>query len=89
MIKELLKIHTAEKPQLGRPHTDMTKRLTKRHFPTTIADKEIRKCYVCTKTTKRAQNMTKRTKFECSVCNVGLCIDGCFESFHTHEIFQK
>jgi len=87
VIKDLLRKHGTEKLPHGRPHTHMTGRLTERHFSALIPDNKYRKCHVCSNTTRKPQDKTKRTRFECRDCNVGLCIDGCFETFHTLEFF--
>lgn len=57
-------------------------RLTGRHFPNLYIDKtgkkSRRKCVVCSKIKKK-----KQTYYECKICNVGLCVDQCFEKYHT------
>ena len=85
VVKELLGKHVTEKPPVGKPHTHLTGRLTERHFPATISDNKYRKYCVCYNTTQKLQNKNKKTRYECKDCNVGLCIDGCFEKFHTLE----
>lgn len=63
-------------------------RLRGRHFmrplPTNADRKRKlqRKCYVCLHTT-RAPPKRKDTSYECSTCEVALCIYPCFEQFHT------
>lgn len=67
-------------------------RLTARHFPRPTPTPEgqrrklQRKCFVCANT-KTKPKKRKDTTFECSECNVGLCIFPCFENFHTKKLF--
>ncbi|KAI4489037.1 PREDICTED: protein abrupt-like isoform X1 [Polistes canadensis] len=63
-------------------------RLTGRHFLSVYysniakSKNARRKCVVCAKNKKRSE-----TRYECKKCNVGLCIDKCFELYHTQEEF--
>uniref|UniRef100_A0A1B6FUV6 PiggyBac transposable element-derived protein 4 C-terminal zinc-finger domain-containing protein n=1 Tax=Cuerna arida TaxID=1464854 RepID=A0A1B6FUV6_9HEMI len=67
-------------------------RLTARHFarPTPTPEGQTRKlqrkCYVCANT-KLQPKRRKDTTFECTECNVGLCVYPCFETFHTKKTF--
>ncbi|CAF0814755.1 unnamed protein product [Didymodactylos carnosus] len=66
------------KTQRGRPSLDNPSRLIERHFISTIPENKQRRCVVCS-----AHNIAKKTRYECTECNVGLCIDVCFKNFHT------
>ncbi len=65
----------------GRPSAEKPLRLTARHFPE-ITGGAKRKCIVCSSTVKRPKKQS-RTRYECSDCNVGLCIPHCFRDYHT------
>ncbi len=45
-----------------------------------------RKCVVCAKTTTRPKKRTD-TRYECTECDVGLCISGCFQDYHNLKYF--
>nr|XP_034195065.1 piggyBac transposable element-derived protein 4-like [Osmia lignaria] len=58
-------------------------RLTERHFIRKITPKATkanpqRRCAVCTKHGRK-----KDTRYCCENCNVGLCLEECFEAYHT------
>jgi hypothetical protein len=58
-------------------------RLLERHFTKRIPLKEktarpAKRCVVCCKHNKR-----KETVFECPDSQAGLCLEGCFKTFHT------
>ena len=61
---------------------DLSFRLTERHFPTSCITKENnkrssrRRCAVCTKNNRRTDS-----RYECKKCNIGLCIEPCFEIY--------
>lgn len=50
---------------------------TKGHFPSLITDGHNRRCQYC----KEVLNRESRTRYECRICDVGLCIC-CFGTFH-------
>jgi len=58
-------------------------RFTGRHFPKKIElqKKMERKCHLCAMT-----GIRHRSSYECNICQVALCIDPCFEIYHTKEI---
>lgn len=64
-------------------------RLTGRHFPSHVPDKETRKrpsrkCVVCAmKTNENGKRVRRETRIECADCNVGLCVVPCFKLYHT------
>jgi hypothetical protein len=68
----------------GRHASDNTiPRLTERHFLRKVQPKgkksiPQRRCVVCTKHGKR-----KETVYYCRECDVGLCLEDCFEAYHT------
>ena len=66
-------------------------RLTARYFPflatpPTIGNIGRRACIVCNHTSRRKKKYTN-TRCQCDVCNVGLCVIGCFENYYTLEHF--
>jgi len=57
-------------------------RLTERHFlrksaPKTEKSKPQRRCVVCSKHVKK-----KTSVYYCQICDVGLCLEDCFELYH-------
>lgn len=73
----------------GRPcHENNPIRLTARHFPSKVPGtaKKVnatRICAVCSKTKFNGKKVRKESRYECSICDVGLCVDPCFRIFHT------
>ncbi|XP_046827843.1 piggyBac transposable element-derived protein 4-like [Vespa crabro] len=59
-------------------------RLTDRHFlaiytsRNTKRKSNLRKCVVCSK-----NGVQRQTHYQCKICDVGLCVCPCFETFHT------
>ena len=69
----------------GRPIVTDLVRLNEHHFPKFVPPTEnkrnaMRKCKVCSENGKRSEN-----RYECSDCDVGLCVVPCFEIFHTKK----
>ena len=70
------------------------RRLSERHFPTHIPQttkKEYptRRCVVCCSSLKRGHAATrKESRYQCVPCNVGLCVDPCFEIYHTCKEYK-
>ena len=87
LIKEIsTKFAQKEKIQ-GRLTINFHKRLIGPHFISSIDGKrKQRRCHVCSNTSKRPKKR-KDTRYECKECNVGLCIEPCFQEFHTNHIF--
>jgi hypothetical protein len=73
------------------PETSKLFRLTERHFikhipPTEKKATPSRRCVVCySKKDDKGKNIRKETRFYCPSCDVGLCLDECFERYHTME----
>ncbi|XP_069685025.1 piggyBac transposable element-derived protein 4-like [Periplaneta americana] len=89
LVEEILKkFCDAEKKTLGRHASDNTvSRLKGRHFirkilPRGKKSRPQRRCVVCSKRGKK-----KDTVYCCRECDVGLCLDGCFEIYHTKQTF--
>lgn len=91
LIKEIIEIH--HRPQTegrrGRRSTDGDNplRLIERHFisliPGTSKKKNAqRRCIVCAKHDKRSD-----TRYMCIKCNVPLCLNFCFERYHTLKFY--
>ena len=70
-----------------RPRKDLS-HLKGKHFP--YRDRSRRKgCFLCPKT-RNVDNKRKDTKVRvyCTKCNEFLCMDACFEHYHTHVNFK-
>ncbi|CAF4506482.1 unnamed protein product [Rotaria sp. Silwood2] len=73
----------------GRPSNEPTPaRLVSRHFPSLIPPTEnkqrpARRCYVCSHTENKSNRTRRESRFECTICNVGLYVDPCFRVYHT------
>ena len=62
-------------------------RVRVRHFPslvpaTATENTGQRACIICNRTSRREKKNTN-TCYQCDVCNVGLCVIGCFGDYHT------
>lgn len=94
VIRQLLEQYSEPLPTAGRrraPHGDDPTRLTGRHFPKhippTAAKKNAQKpCHVCRTSTLRPKQR-KDTRFMCVPCDTALCLDPCFEVYHTLKIY--
>lgn len=87
LIREILRKYFQRRSNVGggkRKSEDLPFRLIDRHFPSKCPNRadttqlSRRKCVVCVKHKRRSD-----TRYECKKCDVGLCIDNCFEIFHT------
>ncbi|KAJ8926360.1 hypothetical protein NQ314_021280 [Rhamnusium bicolor] len=64
-------------------------RLLAKHFirrvpkPTPNSRQPVRRCVVCAKNKKRSE-----TTYQCDICNVGLCVLPCFETYHTKKLYN-
>lgn len=73
----------------GRPSNEPSPaRLVSRHFPSFIPPNEnkerpTRRCYVCTHTKIEINRTRTESRYECTACNVALCVDPCFRVYHT------
>ncbi len=88
LIREILQSYHIPKPTIGRPvHGYKPTRLTARHFPSLVPQTTERKtpqkqCVVCVHTNRRPKKRTD-SRYMCKDGDVGLCVVGCFEEFHT------
>ena len=98
LIRDLLWEHAERKtpahPSLNRgSNAENPLRLTQRHFLSTVPRKEgqrarpQRHCHVCSHTQLGPKNPKKLSRYECRHCDVGLCIEPCFEAYHTKKVF--
>lgn len=64
------------------PAPNRAARLVERHFPQLVPEttkkNATRRCTVCASAKAR-----KETRYYCPKCDVGLCVVGCFEKYHT------
>ena len=88
LIKCNLDEHTRHK-SVGRNPNIL--RLNARHFPSIVAPTQkqknpCRRCVVCSNIVdKNGKRKRKESRYECTICNVGLCVVPCFERYHTLE----
>ena len=68
-------------------------RLSARHFPSLVPRTEgkvypTRRCVVCSSVIEENGKRKRReSRYQCQICNVGLCIVPCFEKYHSLEKF--
>jgi hypothetical protein len=92
LIREIIERYGQPKGPTGRPTIgDNPIRLTARHFPSLVPSTSTRKaaqryCVVCSHTSRREKKRTD-TRYQCDICDVGLCIIDCFEDYHTLKHF--
>jgi hypothetical protein len=87
IIRELIVRYGAQKTHIGRPFSAHPLRLTARHFPSVVPPNDDnrtpqRRCYICSNTERRAKQRSD-TRYQCTECDVGLCVIDCFKDFHT------
>ena len=87
IIRDLISKYGSKRSHIGRSLSAHPLRLTARHFPSLIPPNESkqtpqRRCYVCSNTERRAKER-RDTRYQCTECDVGLCITDCFKDFHT------
>ena len=85
---------------LGRPQQgNRLQRLVGRHFPEYVPATEkkanaTRRCVVCCITTgdRRHRGVPaprrKESRYQCTQCDVGLCVAPCFQIYHTHKDYK-
>lgn len=86
VIRQLIQQHKPNSTHRKRK-ADLPSRLTERHFmdklpPTAKKAAPTARCVVCLSKKKR-----KESRYHCKQCIVGLCIEPCFEQYHTLEDF--
>lgn len=88
VCRELFAKYGKERPSqsLNRSSADSPLRLTARHFPESVPRNENgryvqRRCHVCSHTSRRPRKRTD-SRFQCTECDVGLCIVPCFKEYH-------
>jgi hypothetical protein len=92
LIRQLIERYAQPKRSIGRPTIeDNPLCLTARHFPSLVPATAAkinaqRYCVVCSHTSRRERKRTD-TRYQCDICDVGLCAEGCFEEYHTVKHF--
>jgi hypothetical protein len=92
LIRQIIEMYEKSKASRGRPSSgDNRIRLIGHHFPSLIPSTSTRQdprkqCVVCANTTIRAKKRAE-SRYECAECNVGLCVSGCFQDYHTLKYF--
>jgi hypothetical protein len=74
---------TERKVRSGRAEQNVIPRLHERHCIQSVAlsrkkSTPLRRCVVCSKHGWRSDS-----RFHCQECDVRLCVDGCFEAYHS------
>ena len=75
--------------RIGRPSSEPTPaRLVGRHLSSLIPQNENKqlptwRCFVCSQTEKKTNRTRHESRYECTICKVGLCVDPCFRISHT------
>jgi len=90
VIRQLIQQHKPNIPSKcthRKRKADLPSRLTERHFmdklpPTAKKAAPTARCVVCLSKNKR-----KESRYQCKQCKVALCIEPCFEQYHTLEDF--
>lgn len=66
-------------------------RVVERHFPNYVPvtgkkSNPTRKCVVCSKATdSKGKKCRRESRYQCTECDVGLCVTPCFKKYHTVE----
>jgi len=87
IIRDLIAKHGDKRSHIDRPFNVHPLRLTARHFPSLIPPNESnqtprRTCYVCSNTERRSKEWSD-TRYQCTECDVRLCITDFFKDIHT------
>jgi hypothetical protein len=90
IIAEFFDAQVKQPVKPGRQLTGATQaRLHERHFPDTVPSTSctknaMRRCVVCArKKDSSGKKMRRESRYQCSSCNVALCVDPCFRLYHT------
>ncbi|ODM88271.1 PiggyBac transposable element-derived protein 4 [Orchesella cincta] len=84
--------HSTTKGRKATVSLESSKRLTERHFPVQVpvtgkTKYPTKECAVCRKKNGKGKTGRSQTRYMCAECNVGLCVDGCFRTYHTVKRF--
>ena len=90
LVRQLLEDNATERPTPARRSAQGDPlRLSGRHFirtlqtPPQAKEKKMqRQCHVCSHTSRRPRTR-KDTRYHCRECDVPLCLEPCFEEYHT------
>jgi hypothetical protein len=93
IIRNLISKYGSKRSHIGRLLSVYPLRLTARHFPSLIPPNESnqsprRRYYVCSNTERRAKERSD-TRYQCTECDVGLCITDCFKDFHALQRISR
>ena len=55
--------------------------------PATATGNTGRRAWIVCNHTSRGEEKNTNTRYQCDVCNVGLCVIGCFGDYHTFKHF--
>lgn len=87
-------IHSSHQYSKNVKTSENVLRLTARHFPSYVPNDSTKKkyparlCKVCAeKRDDTGKRIRKESRFECKICDVGLCAVPCFEIYHTVSVF--
>lgn len=84
--------NTSKRSKPGRPSKENPLRLTARHFPQRVpptagqGNRTQRRCHVCANTSRR-RRCRKDTRYMCIECDRALCVEPCFQEYHTLKNF--
>ena len=92
LVKVFVSQHATMSSHKGRRYAgNPIRRLIERHFPQHIPHQEgakkvnpTRVCHVCATTVKKTES-----RYWCPICEVPLCVVGCFERFHMVKYFRQ
>ena len=88
LIRELIERYAQSKRALGRPLIgDNPLRLTERHFLSlvspTAAKKNAQRYRIVHSQTVEGRQKRTDTRYQCSICDVALCVVSCYVVYHT------
>jgi len=79
LMQQLVETHRQERSRIGRPPSIPHSQQQQSHWPQ-HTNRE-RDCVYC----GHQPGSRRQSRIQCKLCNVHLCIDPCFELYHTHH----